>query len=206
MVVLGLAGRIGTGKSKVSQFLCGLGAVAISADQIGHQSYLPNTQGWRDIVATFGHDLVLPSGEIDRESLGSRVFGDSEALAKLNSILHPQMMKIIEEQIQELKRVGTDVVVLEAALLFEANWTGLVDEVWVVTAPDDLTLQRVHDRNGLPEKLIRDRIQAQLPEEEQVRRAQVVIQNTADLPSLELRVRDLWQKRILTRKANNACK
>ena len=204
MVVIGLAGRIGTGKSEVARILHDLGAAVISADRIGHEAYLPHTQAWREVIAEFGQELLQPNGEIDRRKLGDLVFRDAAALARLNAILHPRMAQMLEERTRELERQGAEVVVLEAALLIEADWTRLVDEVWVITVPDELALQRVHARNGLSEEAILARIQAQLPEEEQLRHAQAVIENTGDLEELRRRVTDLWERRILARKASDA--
>ena len=204
MVVIGLTGRMGTGKSEVSRILHDLGAVVISADQIGHEAYLPHTQAWQEVVVAFGQELLQPNGEINRQKLGDLVFRDTEALARLNAILHPRMAQIMEERIRELERQGAQVVALEAALLIEADWTRLVDEVWVVTGPDELAPLRVHTRNGLSEEAIRARIQAQLSQEKQLRHAQVVIQNAGDLEELRRTVTDLWETRILARKASDA--
>ena len=110
MLVIGLAGGIGTGKSEISRILKELGAAVLDGDTYGHQVYLPNTEGLREIVATFGEDVLLPSGEVDRRALGGKVFGNPEAMAKLNAIAWPRIRQMIEGGIEEQKRDGTEVV------------------------------------------------------------------------------------------------
>ena len=203
MVVVGLTGGMGTGKSEVSRMLQDLDAVLINADQVGHEIYAPGTGAWRDVVDAFGEEVLHPGGEIDRRKLGSIVFNDPQALAQLNAIMHPRMAGAIDERIGELKKRGVGVIVLEAALLIEANWTPLTDEVWVVTAPEDTAVQRIRARSGLAEDAIRARIRTQLPQEERVRRADAVIGNAGSLEELRQAVTDLWKQRILARQVGN---
>ncbi|MBF8266840.1 MAG: dephospho-CoA kinase [Dehalococcoidia bacterium] len=91
MVVIGVAGGIGTGKSEVSRILGELGAAVLEADKIGHEVYLPHTEGWREVVATFGEEVLLPTGEVDRRKLGGKVFGNPQAMEKLNAITRPRI-------------------------------------------------------------------------------------------------------------------
>ena len=100
MLVIGLTGGMGTGKSEVSSLLREMGAAIIDADQIGHQAYLKDTETLRKVVASFGQEMLQPSGEIDRKKLGDRVFYDTQALANLNSIMHPRIFQIIRERIE----------------------------------------------------------------------------------------------------------
>jgi len=150
MKVIGLTGGIATGKSTVSEILSGLGAEIIDADKIGHEIYLPNTEAWKDIVATFGEDILLPDKTINRPKLGSIVFNDKEALKKLNQIVHSRMYKKFEEEIDKKKKRNNDrgVVVLDAAILIEANWLPLVDQVWVVIADQDTVVDRLCSEKG----------------------------------------------------------
>ncbi len=162
MKVIGLTGGIGTGKSIVSQFLAELGAVIIDADKAGHEAFKPNTEAWHEVVAAFGRQILAPSGEVDRKKLGEIVFSNPESLLQLNKIMHPQMRNMIKAQIEEYRRQGVDVVVLEAAILIEANWTPLVDEVWVTLAPESAVLKRLREQRGLEEKQTLARIRSQL--------------------------------------------
>jgi len=200
MAVIGLTGGIGTGKTLVSNLLREQGAVIIDADKVGHEAYLPHTEAWEEVVKAFGRDILQPSGEIDRKKLGAIVFNDPKALEKLNSIMHPRMYRMMEKRIQELREQGVEDVVVEAALLIEAHWTPLVDEVWVVTSPEEVVIQRIQSRNNLPEEAIRSRIRSQMPQEERVRHADVVIENDGDLGQLREKVQALWRSRVKERR------
>ncbi len=98
MKVIGLTGGIGSGKSTVSQFLSELGANVLDADKVGHQCYQPGTEAWKDVVDAFGEEIVAPDGSIDRKKLGAIVFGDPEALIRLNQIMHPRMYDMMADQ------------------------------------------------------------------------------------------------------------
>ena len=197
MLVIGLTGGIGTGKSEVSRILGELGAAVIDADKVGHQAYRPHSEAWDEVVATFGADILQPTGEIDRKRLGALVFGDAEAMARLNAIMHPRMQRMIEDEIDRICGDGSHAVVVEAALLFEAGWERLVDEVWVTSSPEDLVLERLRRRNGLPDEEIRRRIGSQLPSEERSRRADVVIVNSGTSQELRDEVEGLWSGRVI---------
>ena len=193
MKVIGLTGGIGSGKSTVSQFLAELGAVIIDADEVGHEAFKPDTEIWREVVAAFGRRILAPKGDIDRKKLGRIVFGNSEALARLNQIMHPRMYDMVKAQLEEYRRQGVDVVVLEAPLLLEAGWTPLVDEVWVTVASESTVVRRTKERTGLSEPQILARIRSQMSSAERVKHADVVINNDADLDELKARVEELWQ-------------
>ena len=192
MKVIGLTGGIGSGKSTVSQFLAELGAVLLDADKIGHEAFMPDTGAWRDVVAAFGREILAPGGEVDRQKLAEIVFRDPEALTRLNQIMHPRMYQMAEERIEECRRQGADVVVLEAALLIEANWTPLVDEVWVTVAPESAVLERLNKQRGLEREQTLARIRSQLSAEERIKQADVVINNDGDLDDIQTRVKELW--------------
>lgn len=192
--VIGLTGGIGTGKSTVSRFLADLGAVILDADKVGHEAFKPGTPAWQDVVATFGKGVIAPSGEIDRKKLGAIVFGNPEALSRLNRIMHPRMFDMMKAQIEEYRRQGKDVVVLEAAILIEAGWDKLTDEVWVTVAPESTVLTRISSRSGLREEETLARIRAQLPSMERVKHAQVVVDTDCTLDELRARVKDLWDR------------
>ena len=196
MRVIGLTGGIGTGKSEVSRILSQLGASIIDADKVGHEAYLPRTETWQEVVKTFGREILQSNEEIDRKKLGAIVFSDPKALEKLNEIVHPRIYKMIEERIKGLKERGEEEVVVEAALLIEANWAPLVDEIWVTTSPQDEVVRRTRDRSGLSEDTIRSRIRSQLPQEQRVKHADVVIENNEDLETLRVKVKSLWNSRI----------
>jgi dephospho-CoA kinase len=194
MKVIGLTGGIGSGKSTVSQFLAELGAVILDADEIGHEAFKPDTEIWRQVVAAFGRQILTPDGNIDRKKLGNIVFSNPESLSRLNQIMHPRMYALVKAQLEEYRRQGVGVVVLEAPLLLEAGWTSLVDEVWVTIAPEATVLKRLEERTGLSQAESLTRLRSQLPSEERVRQADVVINTDCDLDELKSKVKELGQR------------
>jgi len=192
MKVIGLTGGIGSGKSTVAQMLSDLGAVVLDADKVGHRCYEPGTDAWKDVVAAFGQGVLAPDQTIDRKRLGAIVFGDPEALARLNRIMHPRMYDMMAEEIQQCRKDAVEVVVMEAAILLEAGWTPLVDALWVTVASEPTVVKRVRERTGLAEEQILSRIRSQLPAEERTRKADVIISNDGSLDELRLKVAELW--------------
>lgn len=199
MKVIGLTGGIGSGKSTVAQFLAELGAVVIDADKIGHEMCKPGTQLWREVVEAFGREVLRPGGEVDRHKLGKLVFESSEARERLNRIMHGPMYEVVKSRLEEYRRQGAGVVVLEAPLLIEAGWVSLVDEVWVTVAPESTVLSRIKGRSGLSEAEALARIRAQLPAAARVRHASVVIDSNCSLDELKAKVRELWDSSGLGR-------
>ncbi len=196
MIVIGLTGGIGTGKSEVAQRLRELGAVVINADQVGHEAYTPHSETWQEIVKAFGERILQESGEIDRRKLGGIVFADPQELARLNGIMHPRMAGMVKARLQSLRESGTTVAVVEAAVLFEAGWDSLVDEVWTTDSPAEAVVDRLQARNGLGPEEARQRIAAQMSAAERAGRATVVIANSGDLATLDSTVQELWERRV----------
>jgi dephospho-CoA kinase len=196
VLVLGLTGGIGTGKSEVTRALAGLGASVIDADRVGHEAYRPHQGIWQEVVQAFGEEILQPDGEVDRKALGAIVFSQPDARAKLNGIMHPWMAKEIERRIDQMRQDGVEVVVLEAALLIEAGWQGLVDELWVTTADEEEAVTRVSLRSGLSEEQVRGRMATQMPVAEKIRQADVVIDNSGNLEGLQRRVAQEWNVRV----------
>ncbi|MFC2070674.1 dephospho-CoA kinase [Chloroflexota bacterium] len=194
MKVIGLTGGIGSGKSTVAQYLAELGAVVIDADKVGHEAYKPGTPAFNDVVAAFGKEVIAENGEVDRKKLGAIVFGSPEALERLNRIMHSRMREIIKEQIEEYRQQRIDVVVIEAAVLLEANWDSLVDEIWVTAASENAVVRRLKDSRGLVEEQTLARIRSQLSSDERVKNADVVINNDGNLEEMKAKVKALWDK------------
>ncbi|MCH8974651.1 MAG: dephospho-CoA kinase [Chloroflexi bacterium] len=194
MRVIGLTGGIGTGKSEAAAALAELGAEVIDADAEGHLAYRSGTPGWERVVELFGRDILGPDGEVDRSKLGSIVFGDPAALASLNEVVHPLIRERIEARLAELAASGTGVAVVDAALLYQAGWDELTDEVWVVTAPQDAVAERLVARRGMSGQTLRRRIEAQGPAETLASRAAVTIHNAGSLRELRDRVGRLWHQ------------
>jgi dephospho-CoA kinase len=194
MFIIGLTGGILSGKSTVAQMLVEKGAGHIDADKMGHEAYKPHTKTWQKVVDAFGPGILKESGEIDRQKLGDIVFNDPQALARLNRIVHPQIGRLVMDEIKKLSEKGVDVVVLEAALLIEAQWTNVVDEVWVTVAPEQTVIKRLQNRGGLSEEQARARIRSQLPSEERAKYGDVVINTDCDLSEVRATVDELWNR------------
>lgn len=194
MLIIGLTGNLGTGKTEVAQKLAELGAVVINADKLGHELLQPRTQTFIEIVDTFGKSVVGRNGEIDRKKLGQMVFADAEALNKLNRIMHPRIYNIVSHKIDEYRRSGATVVVVEAALLIEAGWRPLLDQVWVTIAPESIVAKRLMKARGLSEEQFLARLRTQMPQKEKAKLADVVLETDCSLSELRARVTKLWQK------------
>ncbi|MBA7481195.1 Dephospho-CoA kinase [subsurface metagenome] len=193
MKVIGLTGGIGSGKSTVSRFLAELGAVIIDTDKVGHVVLEPDSEDWQQVVAAFGRQILKPNREIDRKKLGKIVYGSAKALSRLNRIMQPQICRVVKAQLEQYRRQGIDVVVVEAPLLIEAGWTSLVDEVWVTLAPEATVLKRLKEGMGLSKAESQARIRSQLSAKERVKYAHVVINTDLSLDELKARVNKLWQ-------------
>lgn len=198
MKVIGLTGGIGSGKSTVARFLEKLGAVILDVDKVGHEALKPGGEAWERVVSEFGKSIVTVSGEIDRAKLGKLVFNNHEARLRLNHIMHPIMDYIVLAKIEEYRRKGVKVVVLEAPILLEAGRTSQVDEIWVAVAPEATVLRRLAERTELSGQEARARIRAQLSNEERIKHADVVIDTDCSLDELKARVAVLWHQ-LLTR-------
>jgi len=194
MKVIGFTGGIGSGKTTITEYLAELGAIVIDADKVGHEAFEPNTEIWREVVAEFGKDILAPDNRIDRGKLGPLVFADPDALARLNQIMHPRMFDMMKARIEEYRQQGVAVVVIEAAVLIEANWTPLADEVWVATAPESAVLDRLEKQRGMDKEQTLSRIRSQLTTDERTTHADVVLQNDGSLDELKAKVSQLWER------------
>ncbi len=194
--VVGLTGGIGSGKSTVSLLLQERGAKIIDADKMGHQIYLPETEAWKEIVATFGTEVLNADCTINRAALGQIVFADTQALAKLNAITHPRIYAAIAEQIAALRQNPPPAlrgIVVEAAVLIEANWIPLVDRVWVVVASEEKVIERVMRQRALTPEEIKRRLAAQLSNAERTRYADLVLVNNGTLEEIKATVEKQWE-------------
>ena len=205
MLTIGLTGGIGSGKSEVAGILRELGAPVIDADLVGHETYRRGEPAWDQVVETFGSGVVGQDGEIDRRRLGRIVFGDTGSLKRLTDIVWPRIREGLEKRITRERDNGdTTVLVVEAAVLFEAGWDRLFDEIWVVTAPEADVLERLErQRNQKPEQT-RARLRAQMTNEEREKRADVTVRNDDDRAALAATVRQLWTDRVPNRTPNTS--
>jgi len=194
MRVIGLTGGIGSGKSTVAHFLTEFGAVIIDADKVGHEALLPGSPVSREVVAAFGKEILLSNGSINRRELGRMVFSSSECVAKHDRIVHPWMYETMKARIEDCRKRRVMVMVLDAAILLEAGWTSLAQEVWVTVASPEIVIKRLKAReDGLSEADALARIRRQMTNEERVRHADVVIDTDCSLEEVRTTVKKLWE-------------
>ncbi len=195
MFVIGLTGGIASGKSTASSYLSELGAALIDADRLGHRVYEPGTRGFDSVVRAFGDDIVGEDGTIDRRVLGGKVFGKPEELRRLTDIVWPLIRELAEQEIGDIGASNAQcVIVLEAAVLLEAQWDDLVDEVWVVVVDQNVAIKRLVERDGMSRDAALARVRSQLSNRERLERADRAIDNSASPAELRSGLRLEWDR------------
>ena len=193
MVVIGLTGNIATGKSTVSRLLRTLGAPVFDADLAAREALLPGTPAWQALAAVEAGKYITASGEVDRPALAARVFADAAFREWLNALTHGEIRAAAERFLAEQRSKCAPVVVLDVPLLFEAHWDVLVDEIWVVFVDEATQCRRLMARDHIGETAARAKMRSQWSLSEKAKRAQVVLDNSADEESLKKAVYQAWQ-------------
>jgi dephospho-CoA kinase len=192
MLNIGLTGGIGCGKSTVTKILAELGATVMDADKIAHSTYAPGGAAYDGVVAAFA-EAVASDGTIDRTKLGPIVFKDPSRLIKLQDAVWPATKNRISELIAEARAKGErKPIVVEAAILIEAKWQSVFDEIWLITAPREAVIERVERERGLKPEQTEARIRAQLPDEERRKHASMVIDNSGTIVQLREQLMRVW--------------
>ncbi|HEX2266572.1 MAG TPA: dephospho-CoA kinase [Actinomycetota bacterium] len=193
MLLVGLTGGMGAGKSTVARMLESRGAVVIDADVLARQALLPGTPGYTKVTELFGPDIIGPDGDIDRAALAKRVFSNDEARVALESITHPEVFRLLSESLEDYQ--DTDrIVVFDAPLIVEAGFQDACDAIVVVISPEEAQLARVMEERGMTEDAARARLRAQAPTAEKERVADFVIRNDGTIEELENAVDALWNE------------
>ena len=192
MLVIGLTGGIGSGKSTVSALLAGKGAVIVDADAITREVQQPGTDTFKAMVERFGEGIVGPDGALDRNAVADIVFNDPDALADLNHIVHPAVGAEIASRMQTLAE-GDDVVVLDVPLLVESSRAYPVAGLLVVDVDPEVAVQRVVGQRGMREDDVRARMTRQASREQRLARADRVIDNSGDVDDLARQVDEAWE-------------
>ncbi len=196
-VVIGLTGVIGSGKSAVARMLAEMDAAVVDADRIGHSVYEPGEPAFDELKTAFGEGIVGSDGRIARAKLAALVFASAQALGRLNAIVHPRIRQRLAAEVAELRAAArVPAIVIEAAVLLEAGWQDLCDEVWLVTAPTASVRERLAAERRMTPAQVAKRLGAQLSEEERRRHADVVIENDGTLEQLRARLAEIWQQRV----------
>jgi dephospho-CoA kinase len=193
--VICLTGGMASGKSTAARFLKDQGAHVIDADVLGHRTYEPGSPAHAQVAAAFGRDVLAADGTIDRKALGGKVFGKPAELKTLTDIVWPAIRAMAEDEIAKVRAAGTArVIVLEAAVLFEAGWHDLGEEVWVTIVDRERAIRRAIERDGITQEMAQRRLDAQLSNAERIARADVVIDNNGTLEDMLAQLRGQWER------------
>ncbi len=197
MLRVGLTGGIGAGKSAVSRLLVQRGAALVDADAVAREVVEPGTDGLAAVVRAFGPAVLLPEGALDRAALGRVVFGDDDARARLNAIVHPLIGRRSTQLVRRAEATGAPVLVHDVPLLVEHGLGPLYHLVIVVEAPQGERMRRLVDLRGMPRADAEARMAAQADDDQRRAAAEVVLGNGGALRELEQSVAALWQQRLL---------
>jgi dephospho-CoA kinase len=199
--VIGLTGGIGTGKSTVARMLAQLGAAILDADAIGKSVVEEDPEVLHELQQEFGQDIVDDDGRLKRQELGHRIFGDLQKVERLNRIVHPHLIARLKQEEEKALRSGAPLVVVDAALIFEADLEDHFNHIVVVTAALPQRLERVRKRDEFTDEQIMQRIQSQIPIEEKEKHADTVLRNDGSVEELEKSVHELFQRLVYERGA-----
>jgi dephospho-CoA kinase len=193
VLLVGLTGGIGSGKSEVSRRFAALGGVVVDADLIAREVVEPGTPGLAQVVEAFGAGLLTADGALDRDMLAARVFGDDAARKRLNAIVHPLVGARSLELIAAAGERDPDAIVInDVPLLVEGGLAGRYQAVVVVDVDPDTQLRRLVQLRGMSEADARARIAVQATREQRLAVADYVIDNSGDLASLQRQVQQVW--------------
>jgi dephospho-CoA kinase len=193
MLNIGLTGGFGCGKSTVTKILAELGATVMDADKIAHSTYAPGGPAYDGVVAAFGTEVLALDGTVDRSKLGPIVFKEPAKLTALTNAVWPATKQRIGDLIAEARAKGErKPIVVEAAILIEASWQSVFDEIWLITAAKDFVVARVERERGLKPEQTEARIKAQLSDDERRKHATLVIENNGTIAQLQQQLATIW--------------
>ncbi len=192
MLLVGLTGNIGSGKSTVAQLLSERGATIIDADVLARRAVEVGTPAYKAIVERWGTSILASDGAIDRAALRRIVFSDPVQLEQLNAYVHPEVERMREMLVEQARARGDRLVVCDVPLLFERRLTDSFDRIVLVDAPRPVRLERLVRERGLRETEAMDMIVAQMPAELKRARADHIVVNEGTLTQLDQRVTDVW--------------
>jgi dephospho-CoA kinase len=191
MIVVGLTGGIGSGKSTVASMLQEMGARIIDADRIARDVVRPGEPALASLRAEFGEEVVTEQGELDRAAVAARVFDDPDALKRLNAIVHPAVAARTAEEIEDARQAGARWVVYDVPLLYENDLEHMFDKVIVVASSESVRRQRLREREQWSTSDIDARMAMQMPLEEKVQRADFVVDNDGSLVETRRQVEEV---------------
>ncbi len=190
MYRIGLTGGVGCGKSTVSSYMAELGIPVIDGDRLSREAVTPGSEAMEAIRRVFGPEVFLPDGRLDRAKMAKLVFSDEDKRQALNAIIHPYVWKRTEEGLIAAQNDGHRLAVLDMPLLLEIGWQLRSEAVWVVKAPVDMQIRRVCARDGATPEEAMARIRKQMPTENKLHYADVVIDNSHSIAATRRQVRE----------------
>jgi dephospho-CoA kinase len=191
--LIGLTGGIASGKSTVATILKQLGAAVINADELSREVVQPGKGAWKEIVETFGANVLQSDKTLDRKKLRAVVFDNPDARKKLEAIIHPKVRALAEEKIRELAAAGRSIIVYEVPLLFEGQLHHWLRPVILVACDINTQRQRLRDRDQLTNTEAQQHIDAQMSLEEKRKLADYVIENNGNIEELEQQVKSVLE-------------
>uniref|UniRef100_A0A2P2I061 Bifunctional coenzyme A synthase n=1 Tax=Hirondellea gigas TaxID=1518452 RepID=A0A2P2I061_9CRUS len=171
--IIGLTGGSASGKSSIAKRLSEKGVTVIDCDKLGHRAYRKGTNCYHKLVSTYGVGILKEDEEINRKALGAQVFGDAEKLSQLNKLVWPEIAKQVHEEVEAAKKAGAEVVVLDAAVLLEADWDHMCHEVWVCMLPKTEAVERICGRDGCSREQAETRLSKQMSDRDRLLRCHV---------------------------------
>jgi len=197
MKVIGLTGSIGSGKSTVASYFKELGAKLIDADTVAREVVEPGKSALKELTEVFGDNILNADGSLNRELVAEIVFSSDEKRELLNSIIHPRIYKEINDSIDNYRKDGAEIVILEAALILEKKGLiRLIDKLIVVSIDEETQNQRLIGRGDLTPEQIKARIKSQLSNSEKIKHADYIIDNNNELEKTRDQVNEIWVKLI----------
>ena len=191
MLVLGLTGKTGAGKSTVAAYLKSKGCFIIDGDLVAREIVMPPSPALKELAEAFGEDIILPDGSLDRKALAQKAFSSEKSTALLNSITHPHIKARFEELLSKAREEGFAVAVIDAAALLESDCKNLCEKITVVHADEKIRLERILSRDVITREQAMTRINGQKDDNYYLRQADVVIYNNADNEALSLELKKL---------------
>jgi dephospho-CoA kinase len=192
MRIVGLTGGFGSGKSFVASLFRKLGAKIVDADKLGHKTLKKGSAAYKRIVAAFGKNILKPDLSINRKALAGIVFANRKNIAKLNRIVHPGIIKEIVKRIHRAAK--SEVLIVDAPLICEANITGLMNILIVVKASKRSQIERALNKFNMNEKDALKRIACQMPLKKKVRMADYTVDNNGTKEDTKKQVRKIWKE------------
>lgn len=193
--VIAITGGIGSGKSAVAKFFEQWGAQTVDADILAREVVEPGSEGFQRVVQSFGPDMVLADGSLNRPKLASIIFSDPEKKALLESLLHPLIRGRWLSQLERLKNSDAPLIAYIVPLFFEStSQMPEIEKVVLISAPEETRIARIMNRDLFPRHIAEQRIRAQLPDSAKIDKSDYVIKNDSSLEQLESRARDVFRE------------